>query len=112
VAGRVTWIIDDTRVATDITVGAMADNEMQVSDLVEIRISNRLMRARVLTQQQFDVLSADDAASAMFDADVVALVSSTDVGAAVTIIGLGGGLSDWLGARAGQPVTIQKTVYR
>jgi hypothetical protein len=72
---------------------------------LRVRLGGRTLDARFLTPPRYLQVVTDPAARKGLDVDVVCTV---DRNGALVVVGLAGGLSEWLGLKFGAPVTVEK----
>ncbi len=87
---------------TSITRDRLGD--VQNHERLTVRVADRALTARFFDAARYTALRASPAAREGLDVDVVCTV---DAGGAIVIVGLGGGLTDWLGARPGMRVVVE-----
>jgi hypothetical protein len=72
---------------------------------LRVRLGGRTLDARFLNPARYAQVVTDPAARKGLDVDVVCTV---DRSGALVVVGLAGGLSEWLGLKFGAPVTVEK----
>lgn len=112
VAGNVATIDSSSQILTNITSAALSEKEIQTSDLVNIAVLGKTLRARIIDTDQYNNLLLDEAMRGTFDVDVVGVISEQGGSSNLTIIGLGGELADWLKVRVGSRIIVTKSIFR
>ena len=72
---------------------------------LRVRVGGRTLDARFLDPTHYLQVVTDPAKRKGLDVDVVCTV---DKSGALVVVGLAGGLSEWLGLKLGAPVTVEK----
>lgn len=72
---------------------------------LRVRLGGRTLDARFLNPARYSQVVTDPAARKGLDVDVACTV---DNNGALVVVGLAGGLSEWLGLKLGAPVTVEK----
>jgi hypothetical protein len=72
---------------------------------LRVRLGGRTLDARFLNPARYLQVVTDPAARKGLDVDVACTV---DTNGALVVVGLAGGLSEWLGLKFGSPVTVEK----
>jgi hypothetical protein len=73
--------------------------------VLRVRLAGRTVDARFLSANHYSQVVTDPAARKGLDVDVACTLDNTG---ALAVVGLAGGLPEWLGVKSGLPVTVVK----
>jgi hypothetical protein len=102
-AGRVVSVQNNviyTSITTNWPSAGITDGTV-----LRIQLGGRNLDARFLSSTHYSQVLADPAARKSLDVD---LVCTLDRAGALAVVGLAGGLPEWLGVKSGSPVTVVK----
>lgn len=91
-----------------IYTGILADwssTGMSDGDMLRVRLAGRTFDARFLSPAHYARVVTDPAARKGLDVDVACTV---DQAGALAVVGLGGGLPEWLGIMPGSAISVEK----
>jgi hypothetical protein len=97
---------DQNSIATTISLAQLERAGIGDHDRVNAAIGGKTLSARVVQHEAYLKLKEDPRASRMLDVDVLCVLDGTSPSSVVTLVGLGGGLGDWLKPSIGNAVTL------
>ena len=107
IEGQVSRVHDDG-IDTTVSVGQLRSVGIGDHDLVQIDVAGKEMRARLMLRDDFLEILRDKDARLGIDVDVVCIADSFGPASLVTIVGLGGGLTEWLQVRSGSAISLTR----
>lgn len=107
VRGLVVDAVGDDRLVTNIAPAALAAKGIEDSDNVTLTVGKETMRARIMSERSFSDTMSDAQLRDSLDVDIICLLAP----ARMEVVGLGGGLVEWLGPNKRMPVVVEKEHY-
>jgi hypothetical protein len=102
--GEVTGSTADA-ILTNIRLAEIETAAVQDDDVLQLTLGGRVLTTRYLDSASFAALQTSAEARDAIDIDVICTIDS---GGGLIIVGLGGGLGDWLQAAPGSRVVLEK----
>jgi hypothetical protein len=108
IKGRVAVVERDT-IVTSVTSQDLLAHDFGDGDSVALEIGGKIVAARIVSMPTYLALADDPKAAGSLDVDVLGVINDRGQWKALLfIVGLGGGIAEWLGARPGMSVTLGK----
>jgi hypothetical protein len=102
-SGRVVSVLDGiiyTSIVADWSSAGISDGTV-----LSVRLAGRTFNARFLSPAHYSEIATDPAARKGLDVDIACTLDQTG---ALVVVGLGGGLPEWLGIKPGATVSLER----
>lgn len=106
----VTQTIGDNQLVITIPPGQLKNTLFDEGDRGRIHIAGKTLDMRFISKDAYRQLMQNPALRDTLDVDVLCLLNDSTRPGAWVVVGLGGGLIDWLQAKPGMTVTIEKDI--
>ena len=105
--GLVTTVEGGT-IVTSVSPADLSTHDVGDGDRISVEVGGKVLSARIASRSTYLGIIGDPAAAEGLDVDILGVVDDRDPGAArLVILGLGGGIAEWLRATPGMAVTLR-----
>ena len=106
IQGQVARVQPDI-IVTTVSSGDLLAHDLGDGDRVSVEIGGKVLAARIASGAAYLAIVGDPAAAESLDVAILGVIDDRGPGERLVIVGLGGGIAEWLSARPGMPLTLR-----